>query len=60
MTSYSPQDIMVKYLTKKNGIFSEEYRNMSMMQSFKQFFTPQKYSQYLIDELSYLNPHRVC
>lgn len=59
MTSYSNQDIMVKYLTKKNGIFSEEYKNMTMMQSFKQFFTPQKYSQYLIDELSYLNPHRV-
>lgn len=32
---------------------------MTMMQSFKQFFTPQKYSQYLIDELSYLNPDRV-
>jgi type I restriction enzyme M protein len=32
---------------------------MTMMQSFKQFFTPQKYSQYLISQLSYLNPHRV-
>jgi type I restriction enzyme M protein len=59
MISYTSQDIMVKYLTKKNGIFSEEYQNMTMMQSFKQFFTPQKYSQYLINELSYLNPNRV-
>jgi len=59
MTSFVSQDIMVKYLTKKNGIFSEEYKNMTMMQSFKQFFTPQKYSQYLISELSYLHPNRI-
>ncbi|MGW8168607.1 MAG: N-6 DNA methylase [Sulfurovaceae bacterium] len=32
---------------------------MTMMQSFKQFFTPPKYSQYLIGELGYLNPYRV-
>jgi type I restriction enzyme M protein len=57
--SYLNKNLMIKYLTKKNGVFCEEYYNMTMMQSFKQFFTPQKYSQYLIDELSYLNPNRV-
>ena len=32
---------------------------MTMLRSFKQYYTPQKYSQYLIQELSYLHPERV-
>ena len=32
---------------------------MTMLQSFKQYYTPQKYSQYLIQELNYLHPERV-
>jgi ubiquinone/menaquinone biosynthesis C-methylase UbiE len=32
---------------------------MTMVQGFKQFFTPQKYSQIMISELSELSPSRV-
>lgn len=57
--SYSNKNVMVEYLTKKNGVFSKEYQNMTMMRSFKQFFTPQKYSQLMIEELNYLQPSRI-
>jgi len=58
-TVTSNTNIMIKYLTIKNGYYKEEYQNMTMLQSFKQYYTPQKYSQYLIQELNYLHPERV-
>lgn len=57
--SNNERTIMVEYLTK---IYGEDFKvpmNMTMRESFKQFFTPQEYSQVMINRLSITNPKKI-
>lgn len=53
------RNFMLRYLTKINGKNKGEYDNMTAPQAYQQFFTPQKYSQVMIDSLDILEPKKV-
>ena len=50
---------MIKYLNKKYGNHKKVPSDMSPRLNFKQFFTPQKYSQVMIDALNIKTPKKI-
>ena len=53
------RNFMIKYLTKIGNEKMGANTNMTMAHTFKQFFTPQKYSQVMINALEIQPPKRI-
>lgn len=51
--------LMLKYLTKINGKKKGKFEKMTVPRAYQQFFTPQKYSQIMINALNIPEPKKV-
>lgn len=57
--SNNERNFMLKYINSIYGKKNKVSTNMTMPKIFKQFFTPQKYSQIMINELNINTPKKV-
>jgi type I restriction-modification system DNA methylase subunit len=57
--SNNERNFMLKYINSIYGKKNKVFANMTMPKIFKQFFTPQKYSQIMINELDIDAPKKI-
>ncbi len=57
--SNNERKLMLKYMSTTHGINDKALKKMTIPKMFKQFFTPQKYSQIMINQLKIEAPKKI-